>query len=350
MQNIEITDFKNSSKNKDYVDVKESSKNFNEDSNFKSFKNKGFEERRIQRYERRKQRDYNLNFHKEKILMIKSKIQAKELQILKSLTRFDFDVDKTIEDLSQFNFKKLDKKEKRLNKDSELFNLHFPGEQFDIDKFRIAKKDFKNKRREQRISERNKYSSGIKENNYYKETYGNKIQKENNKSILFENKTESTKEIEKKIANNEISYLYLDGNNMLFVDGSIRNDCLNKKRNNGELKLSNLVFEFMKKTNTTGCLVFDRTNQVFNKESDGVFLKVISAYPEFESSDDAFKVWAGGLDATKLNSSLFVTSDRELKEKLIEKGVGFVLKSGEFFHLLKNTLNEDYQKILNMNN
>ena len=397
MEKNEITNTKNKSISKDNKERKRRYRKSSKDrSNSKRFiKNEKLEELRIKRNQLREERDNNLIVHKEKILMVKAKVDAREFQILKSLIRFNYDVEKTVEDLTEFHKKKLDKNEKKLTRDTELFNLHFPGEQFDIVKFREIKKDLNHKRKEERLAKKQENSSGKeknyykekygkkyskeknysnesleekqkrkeerlakkeeklsekKEKNFYKEKYGNKNSKEKEKKINKESVEEKQKriaEIKSKIQSKEVNFLYLDGNNMLFVDNSIRKDCLNKKRQDGELKLSNLTFEFMKRTNTKGCLVFDNTSQVFNKESEGVFLKVTSAYPEFESSDDAFKVWAGGLDATKLKSSLFVTSDRELKERLLEKGVGLVLKSGEFFDLLKETLNEEYEKILN---
>lgn len=157
-------------------------------------------------------------------------------------------------------------------------------------------------------------------------------------------------EIINKIKNKEIETLFLDGNNMLFVDNTIRKDCLSKNKNNGELKLSQLVYAYaLKNKIKNSILVFDNTKQIYIKESEGVLLKVSSAYPEFESSDDAFKVWAGGLNAEKLSKMAFITSDRELTLRLKEKNVSFILKSGEFMKEVKAILGDEvYNNCLNI--
>lgn len=165
-----------------------------------------------------------------------------------------------------------------------------------------------------------------------------------------EEKDKRLEVITKLINEKAIDTVYLDGNNMLFVDDSIRKDCLNKNTKDGEFKLGKLCFEYARKVGIKGnVLVFDNTKQVYAKESEGVYLKVSSAYPEYESSDDAFKVWAGGMDAEKLKKVLFVTSDRELTDRLKEKQVSHVMRSGEFMKEMKKVLGELYFDCLKLN-
>ena len=49
--------------------------------------------------------------------------------------------------------------------------------------------------------------------------------------------------------------VYLDGNNMLFVETRIRNLCLNKSRLKAELMLASLVREFIKSKSVSCRLV-----------------------------------------------------------------------------------------------
>lgn len=149
------------------------------------------------------------------------------------------------------------------------------------------------------------------------------------------------------ISQKKIKNIYLDGNNMLFVDDIIRKRCLKKQTKVGEAMLAKVVFQYcVASLIPNSLLVFDNTKQVYSKESEGVLLKVQSAYPEFESSDSAFKVWAGGMNAEELKAVLFVTSDRELNQRLKEKGVQNIMKSGEFMKSAKILLGEAYTKCL----
>lgn len=162
-----------------------------------------------------------------------------------------------------------------------------------------------------------------------------------------EDKLSRMEPIQDLISQKKIKNIILDGNNMLFVDNVIRKLCLKKETKVGEALLAKIVFQYcISSSIPSSLLVFDNTKQVYSKESEGVLLKVQSAYPEFESSDSAFKVWAGGMNAEELKAIVYVTSDRELTQRLKEKGVQYILKSGEFMKAAKAALGATYDKYL----
>ena len=88
-------------------------------------------------------------------------------------------------------------------------------------------------------------------------------------------------------------------------------------------------------------LVFDREKQDYDHELEGVKFMVRSANPNYETSDDALVDWAGGLSASDLANSLFVTSDRGLLIRLLEKGVTKLMKSKVWLQSLKQGLGEE---------
>jgi len=95
-------------------------------------------------------------------------------------------------------------------------------------------------------------------------------------------------------------------------------------------------------------LVFDNTKSSYSKSDNGTYFKVSSANPEFKTTDDAFKVWVGGLNALELAKSVFVTSDRELRLRLQEDSKVNLIKSGQFLQLAKLNLGEDkYNSLVN---
>jgi len=134
------------------------------------------------------------------------------------------------------------------------------------------------------------------------------------------------------------STIYLDGNNMFYIDSQIRSLCLKKKMNVASKQISELSFLYGKAIKANIKLIFDRGNVAEEKESEGVRMSVLSAAPDFETSDDALVVWAGGLSASDLASTLFVTSDRGLLTRLIEKGATNVMKSGVWWKIMKDKI------------
>jgi len=142
--------------------------------------------------------------------------------------------------------------------------------------------------------------------------------------------------------------IYLDGNNMLFVDEKLRKLSLNHKRSLAERLIANLATEFGKKNGLENIiLIFDKTNNVYSQSFDSLKLSVCSATPNFKTSDDALVDWMGGLSA--FDSTLIVTSDVGLQIRLKEKGVQMIMKSGAWFKLVKKTLSEEkYAEIVSL--
>eukprot|EP01118_Nematostelium_gracile_P015190 TRINITY_DN602_c0_g1_i1.p1 TRINITY_DN602_c0_g1~~TRINITY_DN602_c0_g1_i1.p1 ORF type:complete len:257 (+),score=77.03 TRINITY_DN602_c0_g1_i1:97-867(+) len=125
-------------------------------------------------------------------------------------------------------------------------------------------------------------------------------------------------------------YLYLDGNNMLFVVSSIRKLAIKRgDRRQAEAALETIVSGFVQKTTYDKCvLMFDSTKRSFENNK----LKVCSARPQFSTSDDAL------VEIAKVNKgATFVTSDRELTNRLIAQGA-VVFKPGHWFKFAASTL------------
>ena len=150
----------------------------------------------------------------------------------------------------------------------------------------------------------------------------------------------------------EIQTVYLDGNNMLYVEDAIRNKVLGRRKRAGEKLLAGLANEFAKlKGEFNVVLIFDNTKLTYNYtiEINGKTLKfdVVSAMPSFPDSDDALVHWSGEL-GDKKNNCLFVTSDRGLQIRLNENGIENMMKPKRWFSFVKSQLGEEnYRAILN---
>jgi len=149
----------------------------------------------------------------------------------------------------------------------------------------------------------------------------------------------------------EITTVYLDGNNMLFVDDAIRKKVLRRKRKAGEIMLASLAIQFSKLSKAFDViLIFDSTKLTYNLplQVDEKTLKfdVVSAIPTYPDSDDALVHWSEGL-GEKRNNCLFVTSDRGLQARLSKNGIENIMKPKTWFGFVKNKLGEEnYNKIL----
>lgn len=344
-----------------------------------------YQELKEKRNKAKEDKEGNILQHRSLIDSIKSKgfESFKDFKILKTLEKFEFNTEKTIEFLKSKNEHKESKQIKCQNLKEQLYKEMFPEDKdFDWEKFAAKKNELRQERREKRekkVSKKSDEEVGSEEKrekfdwrkfkkprNQDKSTDKKSFKdvKEKKEKVYKgkkdrtktyeskEDKSERVKEIVSLLRSKKIEHIYLDGNNMLFVDNCIRKDCLERKLENAELKLAQVSFEYAKKLGINyTTLVYDNTKQVYSKESsEGVFLRVSSAYPEFESSDDAFKVWAGGLNAERLSKTVFVTSDRELTDRLKEKKVSLVLRSGEFMSEAKEVLGEElYGKCLGKN-
>ncbi len=152
-----------------------------------------------------------------------------------------------------------------------------------------------------------------------------------------------------------IRTLYLDGNNMLFVEDAIRRMMLGRKKKLAEQVLADLAFEFAQAIGTFNViLIFDSTKQISSQEivapnGNTVKFSVVSSTPEFTNSDDALVAWSEKL-GDKANECFFVTSDRGLQVRLSQNGVENISKTKRWFNLVKTTIGEEkYNAVLNQN-
>ncbi len=152
-----------------------------------------------------------------------------------------------------------------------------------------------------------------------------------------------------------IRTLYLDGNNMLYVEDAIRNMVIGRKSKQAEQTLADLAINFAQAIGTFNVvLIFDNTKQIGDQDVAGkngntVKFSVVSAAPEFKTSDDALVAWSEKL-GDKANECFFVTSDRELQVRLNRNGVENISKTKRWFNLVRSTIgDEKYQAILSNN-
>jgi len=132
-----------------------------------------------------------------------------------------------------------------------------------------------------------------------------------------------------------ITHLYLDGNNMLYVPAKLRSLMISRSKHKAEGLLEAYTLAFSKLSNIQNVtLVFDHSS-VQDKEvviEGGKLVKVMSAHRAgYTISDDALVAWIGKLKQEDPTSSpLCVTSDRGLIERLLACG-GQTCKPGQWF-------------------
>jgi len=149
-----------------------------------------------------------------------------------------------------------------------------------------------------------------------------------------------------------IRTLYLDGNNMLFVEDAIRKLVLSRKSKLAEKVLADLALNFAQTLGTFNViLIYDSTKQISSQDvvaanGNTVKFSVVSSTPEFTNSDDALVAWSEKL-GDKANECFFVTSDRGLQVRLAQNGVENISKTKRWFTLVKNSIGEDkYRAVL----
>ena len=172
--------------------------------------------------------------------------------------------------------------------------------------------------------------------------------------------------------NSDFRSLYLDGNNMLFVDKVIRNLCLKGNKVLAEIILTKLSILFSNNTDLEYLyVIFDQTDLYFSsldkkevKEDNfniyynkskiiGEFVEklspkklkisVMSAWPSYNIADDFLVDLSQKEDKI---SSLFVTSDKELQDRLFSKGIKYIMPSGGYFSLLIKAFTEEKFEML----
>jgi hypothetical protein len=118
----------------------------------------------------------------------------------------------------------------------------------------------------------------------------------------------------------QVTRLYLDGNNMLYVAAPLRQMSIHRKWDSAEVALSSVAFEFTKKllpaaVKTT--VVFDNATRSVLQSYIADNFQILSARPAFATSDDALVQWVQeNACASSPVISMVVTSDTELQRRL----------------------------------
>jgi rRNA-processing protein FCF1 len=117
----------------------------------------------------------------------------------------------------------------------------------------------------------------------------------------------------------QVSRLYLDGNNMLYVAAPVREKAIRRRdMDSANLILSSVAYEYSKllpAVKTT--MVFDSVRNSVCQSYVGDNFQILSARPAFASSDDALVHWAKQNAEAKV-LSMVVTADRGLQKRLSE--------------------------------
>jgi len=144
----------------------------------------------------------------------------------------------------------------------------------------------------------------------------------------------------------DITHLYIDGNNLLYIAKNIRNMTIRRKGKKAQEILigSFEFFSSLVKGLESVFIIFDYTSSVYEK-TVGVNTKftITSARPQFTTSDDALVSVAEKIPMK--DRSLFVTSDRGLCSRLVALG-SKVVKPKIFFNIVLSII---YGKDNNIN-
>jgi predicted RNA-binding protein with PIN domain len=253
-------------------------------------------------------------------------------EILRSLEENNNDKEKALTALLERRRFKIEKKIKKL----EQFEK---GELKETPEDREKRKLEKKEKRGLKMKKYQKYGTSCKE----------KLEKIDREKLKFEMPLNTM-------------VLILDGNNMLFADDHIRKLRLKGKKGEAEKKLIQLALEFSISASIQDLtIIFDVTKLSYdcNKDEKGnelvtegivnetnkhIKLRVFSANPNFNNSDDALVTMSANYSKDDLAKMIFVTSDQELLKRLDEKG-SQVMKTGVWFKLAKAKLGEHYDSI-----
>eukprot|EP01098_Paradermamoeba_levis_P003454 TRINITY_DN1573_c0_g1_i2.p1 TRINITY_DN1573_c0_g1~~TRINITY_DN1573_c0_g1_i2.p1 ORF type:complete len:286 (-),score=103.28 TRINITY_DN1573_c0_g1_i2:38-895(-) len=199
----------------------------------------------------------------------------------------------------------------------------------------------KSNMKEQRKQERRNRKRGMKEN---QEVQGNEPATEERKK----KERKERKEKEPVASFTEwpasVTHLYLDGNNMMFLTGSLRSYTLGRKRSKAEDGLTAISEAFAKAMREKGLkktlMIYDHISQrrCYEKQIEGdLEFVVCTARPTFTTSDDALVAMAQKCSPELCQRSLYVTSDRGLRERLVATG-SLVMKPKEWLRFVMETL------------
>jgi hypothetical protein len=152
----------------------------------------------------------------------------------------------------------------------------------------------------------------------------------------------------------QVSRLYLDGNNMLYVAAPVRQMSIHQKWDSAELALSSVAFEFMKKVlppSVKTTMVFDSASQSVLQSYRADNFQILSARPAFATSDDALVQWVQeNASASSPVISMVVTSDKELQRRLAAVSGVVLVKPKVWMEYAASMLEKEKQNSSNNNN
>jgi len=148
-----------------------------------------------------------------------------------------------------------------------------------------------------------------------------------------------------------IQRIYLDGNNMMFFECKLRNLFENHKRKEADQVLADIAFKYAELLEKVEfILVYDRTTLNITKkitsESKTSDFLVLSAFPDYQSTDDALVDWAEKLGESVKNT-LFVTSDKKLQDRLYRIEASSIMKPQRWMKMVRSAISkEQYNSLL----
>jgi len=205
---------------------------------------------------------------------------------------------------------------------------------------KTKKLDEKTKRREERLARKTDKECRKLERTERKRTHGGEYRSRRtyDNTLYYElGFTKDSFPADKK-------FLFVDGNNLMFLTAALRHATLRGPKGQAELVLQRAVEAFI--TSMEGriektVLIFDNTSTNLEKtlptSSTEVSLTVFSARPKFKTSDDALIAGAQA-DSIAAAASVYVTSDRALARSLSQLG-GTLIKPKQFLGLACNLAN-----------
>jgi hypothetical protein len=143
-----------------------------------------------------------------------------------------------------------------------------------------------------------------------------------------------------------ISHLYIDGNNLLYIAKNIGNMTIKRKGSKAQEILigSFELFSSLVKGLESVFIIFDYTQSIYDKTiGENTKFTIRSARPQFNTSDDALVSEAEKIE--RKERSLFVTSDRGLCSRLVSLGTT-VVRPKIFFNIVLSII---YGKNNNIN-
>jgi len=196
------------------------------------------------------------------------------------------------------------------------------------------------KRKKKLIDEYEKTDS---DSDLIQDGYNNNLQENDSNNMSIDSGNKSEDYSSEKIVDwpvDKYSTLYVDANNMLFLNSALRNNTLRRNKKKSEKMIINAVEQFCNIHRfDLVVVIFDSTNLVYEKVlSNGTKFVVTTAIPQYKTSDDAIVDFNEKQSPEVRKRSLTATSDREFTQRLIDLGAN-VMKSKMFLSAICKAVN-----------